>query len=59
VTSGIDVLRIDRGSPLPAVSAPARLPVARTAGFLASPRWGFACQLPISPGVGSGRTLGG
>jgi hypothetical protein len=59
VTSGIDVLRIDRGGPLPAVSAPARLPVARTAGFLASPRSGFACQLPISPGVGRGRTLGG
>lgn len=41
------------------VSAPARLPVARATGFLASPRWGFACQLPISPGVGRGRTLGG
>jgi hypothetical protein len=44
-TSGVDVLRINRTSAQRAVAAPAKV-LAGTRIFTASPRWGFACQLP-------------
>jgi hypothetical protein len=44
-TSGVDVLRVNRSAATRTVAAPAQvLGEART--FIASPRWGFACQLP-------------
>jgi hypothetical protein len=44
VTSGIDILRIDRGT-LKKVRAPARVPQNRSAGFTPSDKFRYACPL--------------